>query len=252
MRLAVIVSLTMVAMLMLATDAAQAIQIKNLTQGTTLFDSGGFEGETPGGDPVNPLVGTYNINPPSRHGLGTVLGLIPGAFEGQQYLKQTSPQNTRETIFASPAVTGDVIQIEFALYLTPGSGETRFRLTGSAAGNHEIGLFDLVPDAHIFGWNEVTGYPSVNFGIVPASNTWHTVVINHTVGSNDTTLTFDGVSHAGTGMIADGRGDIDIVDRIRWNGPSGPNPVYVDSIPEPASLAMIGLGGLLALRRRHA
>ena len=84
MRRAVIVSLTIVAMLMLVTVAAQAVVIQNVSQGTTIFDSGGFEGETPGTNPASPLAGEYQNNPYGfvRDNAGTP---SPGAFEGTQY-----------------------------------------------------------------------------------------------------------------------------------------------------------------------
>ena len=66
--------LAAVAALFLCAANAQAILIENVTQGTVVFDSGGFEQETAGADPDNPLVGMYIIDADSgRLPLGTVI-----------------------------------------------------------------------------------------------------------------------------------------------------------------------------------
>ena len=249
MRLALIVSLTMVAMLMLATDAAQAIQIQNLTQGTTLFDSGGYEGETTGANPANPLAGEYKNNPMGIVRDNTTTS-APGAFEGTKYneLAATGGSGLAETFFG-PVSPGNTIRISWAQHIND-TPEFRMRLTGGDVGNFEAGLFDFQPTTGgVRGWNESGGYPSYTGTLATVQgDQWQTVVIEHEVGTNDVTLTLDGVSELFPGVINDIAGN-GTLERIRWDNIQS---AYVDSIPEPASLAMIGLGGLLALRRRHA
>ena len=249
MRLVLIVSLTMVAMLMLATDAAQAIQIQNLTQGTTLFDSGGYEGETTGANPANPLAGEYKNNPMGIVRDNTTTS-APGAFEGTKYneLAATGGSGLAETFFG-PVSPGNTIRISWAQHIND-TPEFRMRLTGGDVGNFEAGLFDFQPTTGgVRGWNESGGYPSYTGTLATVQgDQWQTVVIEHEVGTNDVTLTLDGVSELFPGVINDIAGN-GTLERIRWDNIQS---AYVDSIPEPASLAMIGLGGLLALRRRHA
>ena len=241
MRLVLIVSLTMVAMLMLATDAAQAIQIQNLTQGTTLFDSGGFEGETTGANPSAPLKGTIPNNP-----LGFVRDNAttpaPGAFEGTKY-NEFGLGSQAETFF-DDVPAGEVIRISWAQHIND-TPEFRMRLTGGAVGNFEASILDFQPTTGgVRGWSTQTGYPTYTGTLATVQgDQWQTVVIEHEVGTNDVTLTLDGVSELFPGVVA----TTTSLERIRWDNTQS---AYVDSIPEPASLAMIGLGGLLALRRR--
>ena len=56
---------------------------------------------------------------------------------------------------------------------------------------------------------------------------------------------------AKSGGDADGDGDVDGDDFLIWQN-QFPSPGAVAATPEPASLALLGLGGLLMLRRRRA
>ena len=246
MKRAVIVGSTIVATLMLATGATQAVVIENVTQGTTIFDSGGFEGETPGSAPANPLAGTYQNNPFGlvRDNTGTP---SPGAFEGTQYNELAVPGSALAETFFGPVSPGDTIRISWAQHIN-GTPEFRMRLTGGDVGNFEAAIFDFQPTTGgVRGWNVSSGYPTYTGTLATVQgDQWQTVVIEHEVGTNDAIVTLDGVSELFPNVVNNipGAGTL---ERIRWDNIQS---AYVDAIPEPASLALIGLGGLLALRRR--
>ena len=132
-----IFGLSMVATVMWRADTAQALVIENVTQGTRIFDSGGFEGETPGSNPSSPLIGEYHFNPYGvvRDNAGTP---SPGALEGTRY-NELGLGALAETFFGQvPA--GDTIRISWAQHIN-GTPEFRMRLTGGAGGNFEAGIF---------------------------------------------------------------------------------------------------------------
>jgi len=239
----VIVLSCLLAFLLVATPGAQAVKVENVTAGTTIFDSGGFEGETAGVAPSAPVAGFYQNNP-----FGIVRdGATPGAYEGSNYNQLGSP-GLAETYFgAVPA--GEAIRISYALNIGVNPGDTpefRMRLTGGAAGNSEVAIIDMQPTTGgTRVWSTTTGYPS-GVHSEPINNfQWFEVIMDHVVGSADLTLSVNGVSELMTGVVK----NTTSLERIRWDNIQ---PGYVDSIPEPISMALLGLGGLMTLRRRRA
>ena len=257
--------LAAVAGLFLCAASAQAILIENVTQGTVVFDSGGFEQETAGADPDNPLVGMYIIDADSgRLPLGTVIDendppAIPfdldqpsAAYEGSKFVGEAGFIHfTREMIFHDPqgAATGipegDVLRISWAQYLpSPNSNEFRLRLTGGTAENNEVSIIDFaaVP-GEVRGWNPYTdNYPSyTDSNLVLVQDQWQEVILEHTVGSEDLSITLDGVTELFPGVVGTAaevpanRYDPPELFRIRWNGATQGNS-YIDSIPSSGVL----------------
>ena len=218
-----IFGLSMVATVMWGAHAAQALLIENVTQGTRIFDSGGFEGEIPGANPSSPLVGAYQNNPFGivRNNAGTP---SPGAFEGTQY-NELGLGAGAETFFGKvPA--GETIRIAWAQHIN-GTPEFRMRLTGGPQGNFERGIFDFQPTTGgVKGWSTLTAYPTFTGSEPVLGNQWQTVVIEHEVGTNDATVTLDGVSELFPGVVA----TTSSLERIRWDNI---HSAYVDSLPPP-------------------
>ena len=256
---------------LLCAASVQAILIENVTQGTVLFDSGGFEGETAGADPVSPLVGTYLIDAAAgRLPLGTVidandpavipfdLDQPPTAYEGSKFVGEDAfIHMTRETIFHDPQgvatriVENDQLRMSWAQYLpSTHTGEFRLRLTGGTAENNEVSIIDFQPvgdGGEVRGWNPYTdGYPSyTDSTLVIVQDQWQEVILEHTVGSEDLSITLDGVTELLPGVVgiaAEVPGDRynpPELFRIRWNGSTAGN-TYIDSIPSAPVLVLLG------------
>ena len=227
-----IVLLGLLAFLLVATPGAQAVKVENVTQGTTIFDSGGFEHETTGASPSAPLAGFYQLNP-----YGSVTDNattpVPGAFEGTKY-NELGLGGLAETFFGvgtgssrRGVPAGEVIRISWAQHVN-GTPEFRMRLTGGDGGNQEAGIFDFQPTTGgVRGWSTVGGYPSyTGTKAVVLGDQWQTVVIEHEVGTNDVTVTLDGVSELFPGVVSNAVS----LERIRWdNIQSGYVDAFVDN-----------------------
>ena len=77
---------------------------------------------------------------------------------------------------------------------------------------------------------------------------WNKVEIDYTLGSDSVMLTLNGVSDTVSNLIARGASQSMATHLdIRGNG----NGAYLDFIPEPGTLSLLAVGGLMLLRRRR-
>ena len=74
---------------------------------------------------------------------------------------------------------------------------------------------------------------------------WNSVVIEYVNGSTDLDLTINGVTNTFTNINAG------ILNYVAFGSPYTNCHGYLDAVPEPATLSLLGLGGLGVLLRRR-
>lgn len=255
-RMRMVVALAVVAAMgvTLAGTPAQALLVKN--DGNTIFDSGGFEGETAGFNPTNATVGSWSSLFVNTGGLGTTAFITndagsPGPGTDTNYFtvnKTGLPNNTAIAAqFTGTATTGTVT-LEWMHYVDSSSTSgiqlytmTESHVPGTATGFHSFFTFG--------GNGNILHDTGSQEGVLPLDQ-WFDVEMTYTVGNPHVDIAINGgaplniaISSAMSGFaelcFRDGGGGGNV-----WVG-------HMDSIPEPASLSLVALGGLMMLRRRR-
>lgn len=154
--------------------------------------------------------------------------------------------------FIAPA---DNVLVQFGMWLAGGGNEppaVRIDLWADDGSNHPDENNILVAGTtHQGTLDTLTRIDTLtNFALTPGERYW--VVINGIIDQNSAgsySSTWDG----GTDTIPDGNMDWSNDLGATWSGgiPNGDFGVYVETIPTPGSLALLGLGGLAACRRRR-
>lgn len=230
---------------------AHAVDIVNLTQNAVLFDDdfeAGTVGVVPGTN--DPTVGTWSITVFD----GQVLVEDAGsagfpAYQGQQF-SSFSRTNLNPDVYAEldgPNSNGDVMQVTMAVRTVAGQDQAGFGLQfyeggtrrmqfglgvnhsviGSAAGYHDGG-----------SWNTLTAGHNIG--------EWNVLVMQYEAGASEASVSINGSSFETFDMIGAG-----VIDRVLFTSLGKPSDYFIDSVPEPASLALLGVGGLMILKRRR-
>jgi hypothetical protein len=250
---------------MLAGTPAQALLVKN--DGNTIFDSGGFENDVAGFAPAAASSGTWEwaaINYGASFNVST--DASPGPNEGSQYLTvdKTSLPNSGyiRANFASAATTGSV-NMQWKTYVdsTAGVSGTNYYICGPGTGTGGAKFFFTMGADGVLT-SDINGTGSGIPDVVPVDK-WITAEFDYVLGADSFDLTLDGtttnVSLDGPKVHEAGNFDGKISNfaglLIRDGGGSSTFKSHIDSIggviPEPASLSLLGLGGLMLLRRRR-
>lgn len=161
---------------------------------------------------------------------------------------------------------------------TSGSGVQTVVFNHEGHLNYTIGLNEAGPGAINFAGFDGGGFPSVSLDARNyADGEWHYVVASYDAGSNEMSLRVlneDGsldstsailtndldVGGAGNMFIgrntfpvgADPRTFLGLIDEVRVSDMVLSDAELLGAVPEPASLALLSLGGLAAARRRRA
>ena len=258
---------TLVLVLSLFATGAQAVTVTNTTTGTTIF-SDGFEGVTPTGGDDDPVaaIGTWNITEPNvGTDIAAITGGSPGAFEGSNYLqihRSGSGGGTRNDFFAAfsaAPLDGENIHVEWMNYMQTGTSLADQIIFALSRGDSAIG------DAIVTFWNNDTtdadGVPnevwSSNAGPGWGANqdtglrftfdTWEKWELDYTANAATATLTVAGNSVV-WGVQTSNQG---IPLSMEWRAQMTGQTSWIDGVPEPASLSLVCLGGLLMLKRRR-
>lgn len=176
----------------------------------------------------------------------------PGPFSGNQYMEvgPTSGFETSNAVFDSVQTSGN-IHIKYMMYLPAASmpGSVGFKLTNSS-GDDGSRLLRFQLSSAAGGAQIQDGATSAKGPFLP-HDIWSLIEIEHTLGTGtyDVTVTPDGgvASTAtksgirGTGLVSMGLISFD-----------AENTSYYDFVPEPSTMALLGLGGLMILRRRRS
>lgn len=250
---------------LLAASSAQAVIVTN--GGGTIFDSGGFEADTVGTNPSATNTGTWSVVE-SGSGVVGVENSPLTATEGSNYLSAANHATRAQGGFG-PQNSGD-ISAAFRFWVgseqqTALAADRAILISQSDTANGgNVAVFaDRIimagfgpgSDAAHAGaiWyngayqNITTGGGASNMEIT--RNAWHDVNLDWTIGSTTFTMTIDGVES--DPLLIQAGYETRTPASILFQSNFGQQEDWaLDSIPEPASLALLGLGGLMVLRRR--
>ena len=229
------------------TVPAQAVVVKNTTTGQTIFQDSGFENVAPGDAPVADI-GTWV---PKGSGNGRVSNIFdPGAHAGANFLLVNGSSATDwHGVFTNPPLAGQTIQATFMVrLLTDNNYNSNFGFSDQSP------PISTPPDYHmtqladkgltLFDPNGGAGGGTVTRG---SNGVWHKVEVTHTAGS--TTASSFRVDDGPALAINVGAGPTKIPVSLYF-GNAGGQASY-DAVPEPVTLSLLGLGGLMMLRRRR-
>jgi hypothetical protein len=201
---------------------------------------------------------------------GNVTGAaIPGAREGSRYLSLLGASDWGAYDTGTFTETGTLV-VEFSVYADSWAGWPRIAFgthTGSEAGNEEIVTildFEITGDGSLTEkqadnsprwedrgidmkageWNDWT--VTFNFGADTASSyddTFDVSIYHVTSGTTSSATGLDGLESASTLSYG-----FQTVEFYAYSS----SAYYVDAVPEPATIALLGLGGLFLRNRKRS
>lgn len=172
---------------------------------------------------------------------------IPGPFEGNKFNRL---YGTGTTADFDVTQTSGTIKMDTMWYVPSGLGDfgSYFTIQSGAGGNiMGVSYQSYTPSGGPTQWWLMDIAHNVWLAPVMVFDKWVHVSLEYTLGDNKGKVGFEGVSYP-----------FNFTDLTRVSGTSSrikigrdaPSGVFLDAIPEPASLGLLLLGGLALLRRR--
>ncbi|MCX7425527.1 MAG: PEP-CTERM sorting domain-containing protein [Planctomycetia bacterium] len=258
-----------------------------LNGSTVLFDSGGYEDDTPGTNPGNVTAGSSWVTEYSADRIDTYGPNSggPGAFTGHNYMRFY--RGLEESSFKddyywngwsspNPVAVGNRLKVEYAVYVdslggTAISGDgtalhTSFSNAGDGWFPERVTWTSLtfpdgdvwkaagspsVPAGHVFGCYYDGAWKALTSGgsvMTVAADAWHTMAIDLTVGTGYTMM-LDGVTSDPVALES-GLSDYTVQSFKIWSNAdarNGKSLFYLDAVPEPSTAALLLCGALAGL-----
>jgi len=228
--------------------------------GTPIFNSGGFEFDTVGVAPTNPppAIGAYDGTPTAT----VINGAAPGPYAGSNYLsisKAAAGTIGMSGVMSASKAAADVMHVAAWVYLPSASNGTggtsllnlRFR-SDSGTDDINIGTYP-----NNFGTPNSVWYGSAGNYLTTSANfyqqdTWQLWEVEYDLDAGLVQFWVDGVGVVPFAPLLTSAAPV-IENWGILNGANIASTIYVDGdpIPEPAGIALLGLGGLALLRRNR-
>lgn len=207
-------------------EVSHALIIQNLTQGTTVFNSHGFEFDTVGGAPTTDSWSNGLVS----HDFVTTGG-TPGAFEGNNYLSTTrdfvTAGNPRAFLGSAQTTPGDVIHAEWMMYVNdPPLSDLGFFFANPAGTN--------IGQVRIGGQGLTTLQDSWSGAITPnvyQPNGWQKWELDYTIGAANYSVTVNGGTPV-TGIVPGGAANSTGFGHLSFFH-NGQQTYYLDATPPP-------------------
>ena len=232
-----------------------------LTNGATTLIDDGFESYGVGAAPGNPwfsAIGASNADDGGIVGEAGNPADGPGPVEGDQYLRLlngTAPNGTvtSESRFFDAQNSG-TLHLSFMANTGPGGTQWGFLLLGNGTDNLQLDFIGtpvtwfVEGNAGVVAWQGSEGGGNLlttDWGV----DVWKRVDVEYEIGATEATLAVDG----GTPVpfLPVNGGTITGINQLHFANSSPPGQEFnIDRVPEPATMALLSLGGLALLRRR--
>ncbi|RKY07591.1 MAG: hypothetical protein DRP56_05465 [Planctomycetota bacterium] len=230
------------------TQSASAVLVTN--GATTLFYDD-FESNTTAStaaapdatgdyDPDAASVGSWGVTAGDADKIQVTSFGTPGTPEGVNYLRQTGGGAHSYAQFSS-AQTAGTLHFEALVNPTTTAAGVNTTPVGFQDSGGLWGPFIVLQAGKVQSYTGGTYVPvgSLTYTV----GTWAVLEIDWTVGASTCDVTFGGTTVTGVGT----RSNAASMDRVRFSDVS-----YYDAVPEPATMALLGLGSLVMLRRKKA
>jgi hypothetical protein len=244
--------------------AANAQIAVNTTTNSVIFLDYGFEDDAVGSPPGDPHIGSWvHRDQPVED---VTYSPYTGAYEGDNFLR-THNSGVCDMVFSEPVPLGESVHIEFALinlhWFEEGDPDPIQNLCEPSMRMLATGMGRItVMNNGAQWWNDYwynyydgggPDWPNTQTYVtpIPAVNMqWQIIEMDYTVGLPVWTFTVDGVSD--TLPINHVPTEDNPLYGLRLYGYTGGGDggIGID-IPEPMTMALLGLGGLALLRRRR-
>ncbi len=201
-------------------------------------------------DPVG-ITGTWSVTEGSTDGNGTTYPQIqvtdyatPGASEGNNYLRVSRPQDegtNTNAILNGERQTSGTVHLEIMTYVNQTNTQSAY--VSLMDGSNLISTIYWYSNGELVTY--LSGYTRIGNGIPYVANEWKKLELNYVIGSNTIQVIYDN----GTPQTTNVRFVRDGVTGLQVATARGTES-YFDAVPEPATIALLAVGGMSLFRRR--